>query len=172
MLLAALSPNVRRALSVGAAKPAPRGVAAPVAAVAAGAVVPGRPRRGAILRVRQATASAWTWRRGATSDGYGEATPGGADAGMTASADAPGTRRRTRVRPRAAHGLPCRVAARGGDTCPSAAPPGGRRGLRRLLQSPSDDGAAAIKQALRRVATARQATGTWPATLARRPLRA
>ena len=133
-------------------------------------VVPGRPRRGAILRVRQGDGV-----RG----GRGDAArpPTGPRRG-----DAPAAARRRRgrrrllrllrrargqgddttVRPRAAHELPRRVAAAGRRRHVSALQGAGARGhggraSPTLLRSPSDDGAAAIKRALRRVATARQA---------------
>ena len=151
---------------------APRGVAAPVRGGGARRVVPGRPRRGAILRVRQgdgvrggrgdAARPATGPRRG---DAPAAARAGAATTTVASASTRSGTRRRysgaatrcTRAAsPRGGGGAATRVrSARHSNSAPAA-----RRSAvvsDALLRSPSDDAAAAIKRALRRVATARQA---------------
>ena len=167
--LAALSPNVRRALSVGAAKPPPRtwplrGQPAAVARVASFLAVRDAARFSACAKATASAVDVATRRD--LRRVHGEATPPrrkGADAADDCCVcfDALGDKA-TILRCGHALHTSCLAAwrRRGGDTCPLCKAPAARRSRvsDALLRSPSDEGAAAaIKRALRRVATARQA---------------
>ncbi len=167
--LAALSPNVRRALSVGAAKPPPRtwplrGQPAAVARVASFLAVRDAARFSACAKATASAVDVATRRD--LRRVHGEATPPrrkGADAADDCCVcfDALGDKA-TILRCGHALHTSCLAAwrRRGGDTCPLCKAPAARRSRvsDALLRSPSDEGAAgAIKRALRRVATSRQA---------------
>ena len=167
--LAALSPNVRRALSVGAAKPAPRaawplrGQPAAVARVAAFLAVRDAARFSVCAKATASAVDVATRRD--LRRVHGEATPPRRRAEAADDCcvcfEALGDKA-TILRCGHALHTSCLAAwrRRGGDTCPLCKAPAARRSRvsDALLRSPSDEGAAAaIKRALRRVATARQA---------------
>ena len=167
--LAALSPNVRRALSFGAAKPPPRtwplrGQPAVVARVAGFLAVRDAARFSVCAKATASAVDVATRRD--LRRVHGEATPPrrkGADAADDCCVcfDALGDKA-TILRCGHALHTSCLAAwrRRGGDTCPLCKAPAARRSRvsDALLRSPSDEGAAgAIKRALRRVATSRQA---------------
>jgi hypothetical protein len=165
--LAALSPNVRRALSVGAAKPAPRAAwplqSAAVARVAAFLAVRDAARFSVCAKATASAVDVATRRD--LRRVHGEATPPRRRAEAADDCcvcfEALGDKA-TILRCGHALHTSCLAAwrRRGGDTCPLCKAPAARRSRvsDALLRSPSDEGAAAaIKRALRRVATARQA---------------
>ncbi len=167
--LAALSPNVRRALSVGAAKPPPRtwplrDKPTAVARVASFLAVRDAARFSVCAKATASAVDVATRRD--LRRVHGEATPprrraAGASDDCCVCFDALGDKA-TILRCGHALHTSCLAAwrRRGGDTCPLCKAPAARRSRvsDALLRSPSDEGAAAaIKRALRRVATARQA---------------
>ncbi len=161
--LAALSPNVRRALSVGAAKPPPRAAwplqSGAVARVASFLAVRDAARFSVCAKATASAVDVATRRD--LRRVHGEATPPRrrADAADDCCVcfDALGDKA-TILRCGHALHTSCLAAwrRRGGDTCPLCKAPAARRSRvsDALLRSPSDEGAAAaIKRALRRVAT-------------------
>ncbi|CAH0366577.1 unnamed protein product [Pelagomonas calceolata] len=165
----ALSPNVRRALSVGAAKPPPRtwplrDKPTAVARVASFLAVRDAARFSVCAKATASAVDVATRRD--LRRVHGEATPprrraAGASDDCCVCFDALGDKA-TILRCGHALHTSCLAAwrRRGGDTCPLCKAPAARRSRvsDALLRSPSDEGAAAaIKRALRRVATARQA---------------